>query len=59
MLPDALREVAGDTYVERTVALAGEDVNGGLHDLWLFYDSSKTIRHAFGRADFWNQRLQF
>ena len=43
MLPYALHEVTGDADVKRTVALAGENVNGGLHDARVFENESRRL----------------
>lgn len=59
MLPDALHEIAGNADVKRSISLAGEDVNGGLQDLWLLEGALNPLQQIFGPADFCNQWLQF
>ena len=59
MLPDALHKIAGNADVKRSISLAGENVNGGLQDLWLLEGALSPLQQIFGPTDFSNQRLEF
>ena len=51
MLPDALHEIAGNADVKRSISLAGEDVNGGLQDLWLLEEALNPLQQIFAPAE--------